>query len=880
MKKNLLFALSLFFVSQISVSQDFITIWRTFDNKITFDATTVGPVSYTWQTLPPAAPSSGSGTFTTSSVLINNLPNDVSIQLNIAPQNFKRIITNPNNSLNFFGLTLENINQWGAVEWISVENAFKLCNLLEITATDTPNLSQVTSMANMFDSCYLLNSPYNLNAWDISNVTDLSGMFRNCQSFNQALSQWNTSNVTNMSGMFENAISFNLNIGNWDTMNVTNMSKMFFSARDFNRNIGNWNTSNVTDMSEMFGVDSPFSNPNFFNQNIGNWDTSAVVNMMGMFRGAKFFNKNIGNWNTSNVTNMSDMFQKAVAFNQDLGNWDVSNVTDMSGMFSNDFVNEPEDYAFANGGSLSIENWNTANVVDMSGMFLRANNFNFSLENWVLNPNVVLTTMLDRSGLDCVNYSNTLIGWSNNPNTPNNKILGATFMEYGPSAVSAVENLITNKSWGFSGHDINSDIPEFDIETIYCSGSNIPALPVISDNGIQGTWSPALNNNETATYFFTPDEGQCGSTANVTITITPNLEPLFTQVNPICSGANLPALPTTSTNGISGTWSPAINNMETTTYTFTPNDGSCSTTNAMTIVVNANAPLIFTQVAPICIGETVTLPTVSENGVSGTWSPAINNLETTTYTFTPSNNDCASTASMTIVVNSLESPVFTEVDPICPGASIAALPTTSNNGISGTWSPAINNMETTTYTFTPNAGNCSTTTTLTISINENIAETPAGETLQSFEEGATIASLLVNPSDVIWYVSNADALASLNPLNANEPLEDGVTYFAVNTNGACNSMPFAVTVSVVLSNNNLDLQSLKFYPNPVGATLQINYSKPIQSVEIYSLLGQLLLQSEFNASEVNVDVQNLPASMYLVKIKSENQTGKFKMLKK
>jgi surface protein len=524
---------------------------------------------------------------------------------------------------------------------------------------------------------------------------------------------------------------------------------MFFNARDFNRNIGNWNTSNVTDMSEMFGVDAAGANPIFFNQNIGNWDTSSVTNMAGMFRGAKFFNQNIGNWNTSNVTNMSDMFRKANAFNQNIGNWDVSQVTDMSGMFANDLFNEPEDYAFANGGSLSIENWNTSNVVDMSGMFLRANNFNFSLENWDLNPNVILTTMLDRCGLDCVNYSKTLLGWSNNSTTPNNKILGATFMEYGPSAVNAVENLTTNKSWLFSGHDINSDVPEFELESSYCSGTDIPALPLVSENGIQGTWSPALNNIETTTYFFTPDAGQCGSTANVTLTITPNEQPVFEQIAAICAGANVPVLPTTSTNGISGTWSPAINNMETTTYTFTPN-----------------------------------------------------------------------------------------ID------------------------------------------NCSTASTMTITVNQNTATTPSGETVQTFETGATIASLLVSPADVIWFANNADALANSNPLDANEPLEDGVTYFAVNTNETCSSVPFAVTVSILLSNDVIDLQALKIYPNPAQSSVQINYNQPIHSVAIYSMMGQLVMRNEYNANQVNIDIQNLPASMYLVIIKSENETGEFKLLKK
>ena len=51
------------------------------------------------------------------------------------------------------------------------------------------------------------------------------------------------------------------------------------------------------------------------------------------------------------------------------------------------------------------------------------------------------------------------------------------------------------------------------------------------------------------------------------------------------SGAAIPALPTTSLNGIPGTWSPAIDNTTTTLYTFTPAAGQCATTANMEIVI-------------------------------------------------------------------------------------------------------------------------------------------------------------------------------------------------------------------------------------------------------------------------------------------------------
>src|SRR5206468_2589528 len=144
------------------------------------------------------------------------------------------------------------------------------------------------------------------------------------------------------------------------------------------------------------------------------------------------------------------------------------------------------------------------------------------------------------------------------------------------------------------------------------------ALPATSTNGITGTWSPALDNTATTTYTFTPTAGQCATTTTLTITVTPNVTPTFSPVAAICSGAALSALPTTSNNGITGTWSPALDNTATTTYTFTPTAGQCATTTTLTITVTPNVTPTFAAVAPVCSGAVLSpLPTTSTNGITG-----------------------------------------------------------------------------------------------------------------------------------------------------------------------------------------------------------------------------------------------------------------------
>ncbi|MFM6934266.1 MAG: PKD-like domain-containing protein, partial [Flavobacteriales bacterium] len=267
-------------------------------------------------------------------------------------------------------------------------------------------------------------------------------------------------------------------------------------------------------------------------------------------------------------------------------------------------------------------------------------------------------------------------------------------------------------------------LPTFNSVSPICAGGNLSALPTTSLNNVSGTWSPALNNQATTTYTFTPTAGQCAATTTLTITVNPMVVPTFDPVSPICAGGNLSTLPTTSLNNINGTWSPVLNNQATTTYSFTPTAGQCTSTTTLTITVNPMVVPTFDPVSPICAGGNLSaLPTTSLNNITGTWSPALNNQATTTYTFTSSFGQCAVTTTLTITVNPVVVPTFNSVSPICIGGNLSALPTTSLNNINGTWSPALNNQGTSTYTFIPTAGQCAVTTTLTITVNPVVVPT-------------------------------------------------------------------------------------------------------------------------------------------------------------
>src|SRR5512133_3443056 len=233
------------------------------------------------------------------------------------------------------------------------------------------------------------------------------------------------------------------------------------------------------------------------------------------------------------------------------------------------------------------------------------------------------------------------------------------------------------------------------------------------------------------------------------IVITNSITPAFNNIGPLCQGSVAPALPATSTNGITGTWSPATINTSTvgtTTYTFTPAAGQCASNATLDVDVTASITPTFTAVTPLCQGSVAPLlPPTSTNGISGTWNPATistSTLGTTTYTFTPASGQCASNATLDVEVTASITTTFTALTPLCQGSVAPALPATSTNGITGTWNPATistSTVGTTTYTFTPAAGQCASTTTMQIVITNSI--TPAFNNIGPLCQGSVAPAL-------------------------------------------------------------------------------------------------------------------------------------------
>lgn len=143
-------------------------------------------------------------------------------------------------------LRIVSVDQWGDNAWFTMESMFEDCENLVNLPLDTPNLSQVQSMAWMFRGCTNLNGV--MNHWDVSNVQRLDRTFEACSNFNQMIGNWDVSSVRSLDNTFWRASSFNQNLSSWNVSNVLSFRYTFADCISFDQSLSNWDFGNAINL--------------------------------------------------------------------------------------------------------------------------------------------------------------------------------------------------------------------------------------------------------------------------------------------------------------------------------------------------------------------------------------------------------------------------------------------------------------------------------------------------------------------------------------------------------------------------------------------------------------------------------------------------------
>lgn len=352
-----------------------------------------------------------------------SVPGDYLVKINgIFPKiNMSAIGTTPNN--------LISINNWGIIQWTSMNSAFKNCvNLYICNTEDTPDLSNVSNLSSMFENAGSNTSNLfinNINKWDTRNVNNISNMFKNATSFNQNINDWDVSNVITMNNIFNNATSFNQPLNKWELKFGVNIKSMFLNATSFDQNINDWDVSGINNLQQLFSGATSFNKP------LNNWDTSEVLSMYAVFKDATSFNQDISSWDVSKVTTTSQMFRNATSFNQPLNSWETnaysttSNIENMSFMFDNATSFEPLlnswdtsgatniNYMFRNinisTAIINVSNWDVSNVTQARYTFAYNPLSSLDITNWDVSSITNMQGMLQ--GTNIYNFLTDIKEW-------------------------------------------------------------------------------------------------------------------------------------------------------------------------------------------------------------------------------------------------------------------------------------------------------------------------------------------------------------------------------------------------------------------------------------------------------------------------------------
>lgn len=284
---------------------------------------------------------------------------------------------------------------------------------------------------------------------------------------------------------------------------------------------------------------------------------------------------------------------------------------------------------------------------------------------------------------------------------------------------------------------------------------------------------------------------------------------------------------------------------------------------------------VYSGLTTNCITEKLdlTITPISENTTitsaceSYTWA---NNGQTytTSGVYAGSVTNCV-TEMLNLTINNSITPTFSQIASVCSGTTLSALSETSNNFVSGTWSPALNNLATTTYTFTPNSGQCANTTTLTIAVNTL-------DSTLSLDNG-TISSN--QPDGNFQWVNCA---------NNNEPISGEISQsftpaingqYAVNIElDNCTITSECINIDFLKVEDFNSFSKIIIFPNPAIFELNIKTDYKIVDIKIIDILGKVSDISNFANNKINVS--NLSEGMYFLEIKTENGLFKEKFIKK
>jgi hypothetical protein len=334
-------------------------------------------------------------------------------------QYYKMLIFGPSltniSLLSEIGFRNPRILNWGNNPWKFLTGAFQFSTSLGMAATDAPNLTQCTSLRNLFNSSREIGRVYgndfdgngiringDWTGWDVSNVVDAAYMFNSCKNFTADLGAWSWDNAEDLSYFFANTqatgsyVGGDVDFSQWVNVGqvggLINLEGFYQFAEQQTKPILNLN--NVRPDRIKLGAFAAFASN--LTEDLSYWgpkisalqayDPAVGISLSNLLRDRNFDQvTDFSTWDMSNVSSAFSMFQDYRFAN---------GVTGLSNLTWNNIGTGPltQDFTSMFFGAVNVpdvSNWTFTNVGSFANMFRQCNFANpaQSLNGWTMNLN-------------------------------------------------------------------------------------------------------------------------------------------------------------------------------------------------------------------------------------------------------------------------------------------------------------------------------------------------------------------------------------------------------------------------------------------------------------------------------------------------------------
>ena len=102
---------------------------------------------------------------------------------------------------------------------------------------------------------------------------------------------------------------------------------------------------------------------------------------------------------------------------------------------------------------------------------------------------------------------------------------------------------------------------------------------------------------------------------------------------------------------------------------------------------------------------------------------------------------------------------------------------------------------------------------------------------------------------------------------------------ATNDNATSITSNVMGAMTAVLGLDSFNKIGLKYYPNPVTNVINLSAEQNLSSISVYNIMGQNVMDKVLNVSTAQIDMTDLNAGYYFIKVASGNENATIKVIK-